>query len=238
VATEATIERTFDRLRVVHRPYFANEADLNALLDEWIAHLTEYSEAAVLDAAEALVLVEKWPTLAEAMAAVQKAARDIKAEAEWVWGREHPEADPTNVDEAGRKRLVGLMMGVLQKAGTQEHNHRNGAAGCPICGVHDHSDGSAYCPACAFDDEGIVIGDPGKVTYLCREGCDPKNHLIEVWVDERNVPLPKGVMGKTMAVKPCPRCAPDTYEAWQKGIWGEQAGRKGKAKGVNATPLG
>jgi len=235
VATEYTIERCFERLRVVHRPYFAEASDYGVLLAEWVTQLREYSEAAVLDATEALVLVDKFPSVLDALTAVQKAARDIKAEAEWVWGKEHPEDDPANVDETGRKRLIALMRDTLRKAGAHDHDHRNGAAGCPVCGVHDHSDGSPYCPACRFEDEGIVLGDPNKVLYLCKEKCDPRNHLVIVWVDARNEELPAGVMSPTIAVKPCPRCSPDAHEAWRSGHWGEQAGRSGKAKRVNAS---
>jgi hypothetical protein len=242
VATEATIKRCFDRLRVVHRPYLATETDYVGLLEEWIGQLADYSEAAVIDATEALVLHDKFPALNEVIAAVQKAARDIKSEREFAWGKDHPEDDPTNIDPVGRQRLIDLMHGVLKRAGEGEHHHpwskaagetpADGIARCPICSRHDHTDGSAYCPACQFDDEGIVLGDPGKVVSICRLGCD--HGFLEIWVDERNVELPAGVMGKTMAVKPCPRCNPDAYEAWQNGTWGEQ-GRKKKSKRVNAS---
>ena len=252
MATEQTIERCFDRVRTVFTKYLA-PVEYADLRDEWVHQLHDYAEAAVLDATEALVLGESFPTMLQVLSAVQAAARAIREEQQFVWGRQHPEV--TEVDPVGMKRLVQLIREQFsfrsaaelehlphQRAQrrdiTMGHDHARGAKLCPICAKHDHSDGRVYCEACAFDDEGIQLGDPNKLLYLCREKCDPVSHLVTVWVDEHNVPLPDGVMGKTDAVYPCPRCRPDDHDAWRQGKWGGQGGKpKAKSKRVNASAL-
>lgn len=251
MATERTIKLCFDRVKLVFTKYLAPD-EYAGLLEEWVAQLTNYSEAAVLDATEELVVGETWPTMLQVLTATQAAARAIKEEQQFVWGRQHPEDDPNNVDAMGMKRLVALIreqFGLRDAnetlAGRRDlylgherhvgHKAVGGASAreCPVCGQHDHSDSRMYCAACAFDDQGIQLGDPNKLLYLCREQCDPVSHLVLVQVDDRNVPLPDGVLGRTDAVYPCPRCRPEDHEAWRQGTWGSRGGKKAKSKRVN-----
>lgn len=233
MATEGTIINCFNRLRAAfNRPF--SEDDVAIVLHEWTDLLSPYDEIAVLDATDTLVMGEEFPKPVELLAAVQRAARSIAEERAFAWGDKAPVEEP--VDVVGVKRLIGVIRDGLKTNKGIEHNHREGIAGCPICSRHDHTHGLLYCEVCNPGTPFVAAnGKTEDEMNECRYGCDPRSHLIEIYVDSENAEMPPGVMSAHTAVRPCPLHAPEQHEALLNGKWGSMAGTSKRRKGGNTS---
>lgn len=207
MATETVVLATLARLNV-HCRGVRPDDEMRVLMHDWPTVLADYPNEVVIAAMETWIVVEEWfPSTADFVQVCDEESALAEAQRRnRIASSARPAVGPAvlTMDEyaAIARPHIARLREVTRAFATgvedvRGHDHRNGAAGCPVCSKHDHSnpDWRITCPVC-----GQVPPDESAVLSTCR-GCDG-SHFI--FTDHNTV-------------KPCPECNPGVARLWREG---------------------
>jgi hypothetical protein len=177
-------------------------------------------EMLMVAVAEAMHLLDRFPTIHQLLTAYQGAARGkaAQAQARDQLAIERAGRGSPTLDERHGREMVDVLRTALSEAmpggddDTRGHNHHRGAAHCPVCSRSDEiAETFQARVAELLAARGVTPVPQPLQTFRCRHCRD--TGMVEV-----------DTSPGSFSVKPCAECCPEATEAWSNGELGLRRG--------------
>jgi hypothetical protein len=195
------------------------EETVRLYLDELTKHPFTDPESLMIAVAEAMHMLDRLPTLHQLLVAYQGAARGKAnaAQARDQLALERAGRGRPTMDERHGREMVDVLRTALKEAmppgdETRGHDHRRGAAHCPVCSRRDEIAATFQARVAQLLEARGVKPVPQPVELARCRRCRDDGMVV---VDDDPA---------TFSVKPCPECRPEAAEAWANGELGLRRG--------------